>query len=312
LSAAPDALDVVAIAPHVVPPHAPPVALSVQVTPPLFPSLSTLAVIGMPVVLPAVAFAVCGVTFTEIGGVTVIVAALDLLPSATEVAVSVTGKVAAAAAGAVYVMAVPEMLEVAERLPQVVVPVHVTPGEDSTQVTPALFTSLVTVAVNGIPVGLLAAMFAVCGATLTAMAGVTIIVAKLDTVEVVTEVAVSVTLKLPAVEAGAVYVMDVLLALDAADILPQGVGPVPVQVLPGDESDQFTPPILGSLLTVGVNVIPVGLLASAFAVWGATVTARFVVSVIVAVADGGFGFFEVVSTTRSVTVLGLFAAFTIA
>jgi hypothetical protein len=122
------------------------------------------------------------------------------------------------------------------------------------------------------------------GVTLTEIGGVTVIVAVSDAVVSDTEVAVSVTANVALAEAGAVYVMAVPLALDAADKLPHGVGPVPVQVQvrPVDESDQFTPPIFGSLLTVGVNVIPVGLLAATFTVLGVIETPMLFVSVMVA------------------------------
>jgi len=233
---------------------------STQLTPPSFASLVTLAVNSVPVVLPAAMLAVGGNTFTEIGGVIVIVAALDLVASATDVAASVTVNVAAAAVGAVYVMGVPETLEEAERVPQVVVPLQVRPVEDSVHFTPALLESFVTVAVNGTPVGLLAAIFTVEGATLTVMAGVTVIVAKLDLVESVTDVAVSLTVRVDAAEGGDVYVMGVAEALEEAERLPQVV--VPLQVRPADESVHFTPALPESLLTVAVKGIPVRVPAS--------------------------------------------------
>jgi hypothetical protein len=210
-------------------------------------------------------------------------AAPDLLPSDTDVAVIVTINVAAAEAGAVYVTAVPDALDVAERVPQVAL-VHATPGVVRVQVTPPLFPSWLTVAVNGNVTGLPAVALATGGVTLTEIGGVTVIAAVPDAVVSDTDVAVSVTINVAVAEAGAVYVMAVPLALVAADILPQGVGPIPVHVRPVDERDQFTPPIFGSLLTVGVNVIPVGLLAATFAVFGVIETAMLVVNVIVATA----------------------------
>lgn len=233
---------------------------SVQLTPPLFVSLVTVAVNGVPVVLPAAMLAVGGTTFTEIGGVIVIVAALDLVASATEVAVSVIVNVVAAEDGAVYVMGVPETLEDVERVPQVVVPVQVRPADESVHFTPALLESFVTVAVNRTPVGLLAAIFAVPGATITVMAGVTVMVAELDLVESVTEVAVSLTVRVDAAEGGAVYVMGVAEALEDAERLPQVV--VPLQVRPEEVSVHFTPALPASLLTVAVNGIPVTVPAS--------------------------------------------------
>jgi hypothetical protein len=244
----PEAFDAAERVPQVAALQEPPIVDSVQFTPPLFPSLVTVAVNGVPVVLPAAMLTVGGNTFTEIGGVIVIVA------------VSVTANVAAAAVGAVYVMGVPETLEDVERVPQVVVPPHVRPADESVHFTPALLKSFVTVAVNGTPVGLLAAIFAVPGATITVMAGVTVIVAELDLVESVTDVAVSLTVRVDAAEGGAVYVMGVAEALEEAERLPQVV--VPLQVRPVEESVHFTPALPESLLTVAVNGIPVRVPAS--------------------------------------------------
>jgi hypothetical protein len=256
----PEALDAAERVPQIVALQGPPTVDSVQFTPPLFASLVTVAVNGVPVVLPTAMLAVGGNTFTEIGGVMVMVAALDLLRSAAEVAVSVTVNGVAAADGAVYVMGVPERLEDVERLPQVVVPGQVRPVEESDQFTPALFNSFVTIAVNGTPVGLLAAIFAVPGATLTEMAGVTVMVAELDLVESVTDVAVSLIVRVDAADGGAVYVMGVPEALEDAERLPQVV--VPLQLRPVEASVHFTPALPESLLTVAVNGIPVEVLAS--------------------------------------------------
>jgi hypothetical protein len=63
----------------------------------------------------------------------VIVATAVLLPSVTEVAVSVTAAGAGTLAGAVYVMATPEALEAAESVPQAA-PLH--PAPESDQFTP--------------------------------------------------------------------------------------------------------------------------------------------------------------------------------
>jgi hypothetical protein len=256
----PEALDAAERVPQVAALQGPPMVDRTQFTPPLFPSLVTVAVNGVPVELPAAMLAVGGNTFIEIGGVIVIVPALDFVASATDVAVSVTANVAAAAVGAVYVMGVPETLEDVERVPQVVVPPHVRPADESVHFTPALLKSFVTVAVNGTPVGLLAAIFAVPGATITVMAGVTVIVAELDLVESVTDVAVSLTVRVDAAEGGAVYVIGVAEALEEAERLPQVV--VPLQVRPVEESVHFTPALPESLLTVAVNGIPVRVPAS--------------------------------------------------
>lgn len=227
----------------------------------------------------------------------------DLLPSDTDVAVIVTINVAAVEAGALYVTAVPDALDAAERVPQVAV-VHAPPVVVRDQFTPPLFPSFWTVAVNGKPTVLPAAALATGGVTLTEIGGVTAIVAVSDAVASDTDVAVSETENVAEAEAGAVYVIAVPLALVAADKLPHGVGPIPVQVRPVEESDQFTPPIFGSLLTVGVNGIPVGLLAATFAVFGATETAMFVVVVNVMVASAVKFGEAVVSLTCKITMAG--------
>jgi hypothetical protein len=67
--------------------------------------------------------------------VMVIVAAADLVLSATEVAVSVTAAGLGGLAGAVYEMSAPDELEFAESVPQVA-PAH--PAPANAQVTPLL------------------------------------------------------------------------------------------------------------------------------------------------------------------------------
>jgi hypothetical protein len=149
--------------------------------------------------------------------------------------------------------------------------------------TPAV--SFCTVGVNGIALGSLAATVADVGETVTEIGGVTLIVTGKDLVESVIDTAVSVTVKFAAAAPGAVYVMAVPEALVAADIVPQGVGPTPVQVRFGEESIQFTPLPFVSLWTVGVNGIGAGLLAATvIGPGGATVTAIALVSVMIAVA----------------------------
>ena len=94
--------------------------------------------------------------------VTVIVADADFVPSLTDVAVSVTVAGLGTAAGAVYVIAVPEELVVADRDPQ---PFAV--AQDAAQVTPFATLSLLTVAVK-LCVPLIATV-AVVGDTVTAI-----------------------------------------------------------------------------------------------------------------------------------------------
>jgi hypothetical protein len=99
-------------------------------------------------IAPVTTFAVVvdKVTAIAVGAAaTVIVADADFVPSATEVAVSVTVAGLGTFAGAVYVIGVPEALAAADSVPQVA-PVH--PAAESDQLTPLLAESFVTVAVK--------------------------------------------------------------------------------------------------------------------------------------------------------------------
>ena len=130
--ATPDALDVADSVPQVLSPQLAP--KSVQVTPWFFVSFCTVAVKFRLLLIETLADVGDTVTTMAPGrAVTVIVAAADLVPSATEVAVRVTVAGDGTFAGAVYVMAVPEALEVAESVPQVT---PVQPVPESDQVTP--------------------------------------------------------------------------------------------------------------------------------------------------------------------------------
>lgn len=107
---------------------------STQVTPFFCGSFCTVAVKFW--LAPVGTVADVGDTITTIApgaGVTVIVAAADLVLSATDVAVSVTTGGDGTLAGAVYVMAVPDLLEGAESEPQAG-PLQAAPL--SSQVTP--------------------------------------------------------------------------------------------------------------------------------------------------------------------------------
>jgi hypothetical protein len=77
--------------------------------------------------------------------VTVIVAEADFVPSATEVAVTVTVAGVGTAAGAVYVTPTPDALEVVESVPHVA---PLQPVPETFQVTPLLCESFATVAVR--------------------------------------------------------------------------------------------------------------------------------------------------------------------
>jgi phosphate/sulfate permease len=78
-------------------------------------------------------------------GVTVIEAVVDFVPSATDVAVSVTEAGVGGVAGAEYETATPEALDAAESVPQAL---PVQPAPESCQLTPLLCASLATVAVK--------------------------------------------------------------------------------------------------------------------------------------------------------------------
>jgi hypothetical protein len=120
---------------------------SAQLTPLFWLSFVTVA---LKVVVPLTrTVAVVWERVTAIGeagaAVIVIVAVADFVPSATEVALSVTFAGLGTTAGAVYVTPAPEALEFAERVPHVP-PLHPEPA--SVQFTPLAALSLATVAVN--------------------------------------------------------------------------------------------------------------------------------------------------------------------
>jgi hypothetical protein len=219
-------------------------------------------------VAPPCTLALVGVTVTTIAGgggaVTVIVAAADFVVSVTEVAVNVTVAGEGTLPGAVYVMPVPDALEAADSVPQAA---PLQPFPDSVHVTPLFCESFCTVAVNGCiaPVCTLA-LVGETVTTIPAGAAVTVIVAAADFVVSATDVAVNVTVAGEGTLAGAVYVMPVPDALEAADSVPQVV---PLQ--PAPESDHVTPLFELSLVTVAVKVCP--WLTCTDAVVGETLTA---------------------------------------
>ena len=97
---------------------------------------------------PVLTVTTAGETVTTGGGSTVMVAADDLVPSATEVAVRVTVDDVGRAVGAVYVMAAPDALLVEESVPQAL---PVQPAPDKVQVTPLSWASPLTVEVKLCP-----------------------------------------------------------------------------------------------------------------------------------------------------------------
>jgi hypothetical protein len=119
---------------------------AVQVTPAAFTSFITVAVNAKdclstnPVALGEIVTLIADGGFTA---VTVTVADADFVPSVTDVAVSVTVAGLGTFAGALYVIAVPGALVVADNVPH---PFAV--AQDAAQVTPFAALSLLTVAVK--------------------------------------------------------------------------------------------------------------------------------------------------------------------
>jgi hypothetical protein len=175
----------------------------VHVTPAFPTSFVTVAVnaCDCPSVKPPRFGVMLTLTAPVLAAVTVIVTAALLVPSRTEVAVNVTVAGVGTVLGAVYVIATPEALDAADRVPQVA-PLQPVPAR--VQATPLFCESFVTVAAKFCvsPVCTLA----VVGATLTTTAGaaVTVIVAVPCLVPSATEVAVSVTVAGVGTLAGAV------------------------------------------------------------------------------------------------------------
>ena len=159
---------------------------TVQVTPLFAKSLLTVAVNCW--VVPATTVGLDGSMLTVIvETVTVADAAAKVL--ATEVAVTMTGKSVAGGAGAVYVTAVPLAEDAGETPPQVGTP------QETVQATPLLLESPATLAVNcAVP---FPGTVGEAGETTTPTEGTTMVAAN-DFVASVTEVAVSVTVKLVA------------------------------------------------------------------------------------------------------------------
>jgi hypothetical protein len=170
-----------------------PFCVSVQVTPAFVASLPIVAVnccVALTGMIP-----LFGETAeTAIAG-TVTVADEDLVESETDEAVTVTVKSVDGGPGAVYVTAAPPVVEVGETLPQGAV------EHETVHVTPLLLGSLPTVAVNSCVVP--ASTVAVWGSVSTVIAG-TVIVAEAIAKGLVTEVAVTVTVKSLAGRPGAV------------------------------------------------------------------------------------------------------------
>ena len=124
---------------------------------------------------------------------------------------------------------------------------HTAPPCVSVQLTPLLLGSFVTVAVNCcVPV---TATLAVPGETDTPTPVVTVTVAVADTAELATDVATTVTFGFPGTVDGAVYVAAFPLGVVAGAMVPQPGE----QLAPPCVSDQLTPLLFGSFMTVAVN-----------------------------------------------------------
>ena len=244
VTATPDKLEVGITVPHVAPQPAPDTA---QVTP-LFP-VSFCKVAVNACVPPVWTLVVVSDNVTAIGAgaaVTVIVAATDFVPSATEVAVSVTAAGVGTLAGAVYVTATPDALEVGVTAPHVA---PLQPAPDTVQVTPLFAASFCTVEVNACDP--LTCTDAVVSDSATAIAGgvaVTVIIAAADFVLSATDVAVIVTVAGAGTLGGAVYVTAVPEALVMLESAPHVA---PLQ--PAPESAHVTPLLELSLVTVAVK-----------------------------------------------------------
>jgi hypothetical protein len=229
--------------PHAFPEQLLPVAD--HVTPRLPASFATVAVkfnvceTGMP---PRFGFSV---TPIAPAAVTVIVAVAFTAPFATEVAVNVTVAGVGTAAGALYVTAAPDALDVGVTLPQLA---PLQPAPESVQVTPLFCATPATAAANACV--LLVATLAVAGDTVTVTAGAATIVmiAAADFVLSARDVDLRVTAAGTGTFAGAVYVMAAPDALEVVDSVPQDVS---WQLEPN--STQVTPLFCGSFCTVAMN-----------------------------------------------------------
>jgi len=225
--------------PHVAPEQ--PLPESDHVTPLFCESFCTVAV--KPAVVKTCTGVDVGLTETEIGAgaaVTVMVADADFVPSATDVAFSVTVAGVGTAEGAVYVT---EVLVTFVSVP------HVAPEQplpESDHVTPLFCESFCTVAMKpavaetctDVDVGLRPT-------EMGAGAAVTVIVVDADFVESATEVAFSVTVAGAGTAAGAVYVTEVVVTfVNVPHAAPEQ--PVP-------ETNHVTPWFCESFCTVAMK-----------------------------------------------------------
>jgi hypothetical protein len=176
-------------------PHEPPLQPAPdndQLTPLFCESLATVAAkFCVPLTETVVDVGDSVTMITGPAGVTVIVAAADFVPSATDVAVSVTFAGVGTVPGAVYVTAAPDALLVVESVPQV----DPLQPPDKAQVTPLVALSFATAAVK-FALAPTITLAVVCDrATLIgAAAAVTVIAPDETFVPSATDVAVTVTL----------------------------------------------------------------------------------------------------------------------
>ena len=164
----------------------------------------------------------------------VIAAAAVLVVSVTDLAVSVTTAGAGTLAGAVYVIAAPDALEVDDSVP------HVAPEQPapvSAHVTPLFCESFATVAVKVVVCVVCTEAVDLFSVTAIAAAVAVIVTCAAAVLLVsVTDLAVSVTIAGAGTLPGAVYVIAAPDALDVAESVPQVApehpAPVRVQVTP--------------------------------------------------------------------------------
>jgi hypothetical protein len=144
VTAAPEALEAGATAPHVA--ALQPVPVTTQVTPLFAESFATVAVNAWVPLTTTLAVVKDNVTDTGAAPVVnVILVVADFVASATDVAVSMTVPGLGIVAGAVYVTGVPEALDAGATVPHVA---PLQPMPESAQVTPLLAESFATVAIS--------------------------------------------------------------------------------------------------------------------------------------------------------------------
>jgi hypothetical protein len=233
----PEALEGADKVPHEAPLQ--PAPFNVQLTPLFCASFCAVAVKFW--LWPVCNEAVTGFTATAIAGGgaeldSLIVALAALEVSATDVAVAVTDAGEGRFAGAVYVIAAPETLEAADKVPHAA---PLQPAPFNVQLTPLFCTSFCTVAVRACECPVCTET--VAGLTATAITGGgAVLDSVIDTTALLalsaTDVAVAVTVAEEGKFAGAVYIIAAPEALDVAESVPHAA-----PLHPAPESVHVTP-----------------------------------------------------------------------